>query len=242
MTAASTPLLEVEHLARTFRGEGVATRALRDASFAIDAGAFVSIMGASGSGKSTLLHILGLLDRPSKGRYLFSGRDTATLSERERARLRNEKIGFVFQSFHLLSRATVLENVMLPLYYAKDKGKRSDQQRAQHAIEQVQLAHRAHHLPSQLSGGEKQRVALARALVNKPDIIFADEPTGNLDSKTGQAVMELVDNLHEQGHTIVVITHETSVAQYAQRIIALHDGVITSDQSVAASHRHAVRK
>jgi len=235
------PLLEADHLARTFVDEGVPTHALRDATFTINKGEFVAIMGTSGSGKSTLLHILGLLDRPTEGKYLFNGKNTANLSEPQRARIRNEKIGFVFQSFHLLSRASVLENVMLPLYYSR-LSEKSQLKRATAAINEIGLSHRLKYSPSQLSGGEKQRVAMARALVNKPDVIFADEPTGNLDSKTGAAVMQLVDDLHKQGHTIIVITHEAAVANYAQRILIVQDGTITSDQPSSKQHQHSFKK
>jgi putative ABC transport system ATP-binding protein len=231
------PLIEAKQLSRTFTSGDVVTPALREATLSINSGEFVAIMGASGSGKSTLLHILGLLDRPTSGSYYFAGRATAELTEQQQAHLRNEKIGFVFQAFHLLSRATVLENVMLPLYYSH-LPERQHISRAETIIQQLQLDHRSMHLPSQLSGGEKQRVALARALVNQPDVVFADEPTGNLDSRTGQAVMALVDSFHRQGRTIIVITHESAVAAYAQRIITLSDGSIVSDEPNQRSHRH----
>ena len=172
---------------------------------------------------------------------LFKNQDTARLTDQERAHLRNKEIGFVFQAFHLLSRATVLENVILPLYYSRTP-ESSYSKKAKEAIERLELTHRIKHTPGQLSGGERQRVAIARALVNRPDIIFADEPTGNLDSRTGQVVMTLIDQLHRDGHTIIVITHESTVAEYAQRVITIRDGRITEDKSKTSSHKHQVAK
>jgi len=222
-------LIELKHVSRVFgEGEETKTVALQNVDLEIQAGEFVAVMGPSGSGKSTLLHIMGLLDRQSGGNYQFEGVDTGSLGDEDLAGIRNEKMGFVFQAFHLLARANVLENVKLPLYYSSIP-QREYEERARAAIEQVGLSHRIEHEPSQLSGGEKQRVAIARALVREPKVIFADEPTGNLDSQTGALVMELIDSLHERGHTIVVITHETPVANFAQRVIEMKDGAIASD-------------
>lgn len=207
------------------------TRALRDVSFSIKEGEFVAIMGPSGSGKSTLLHVLGFLDRQSDGTYLFDGKTMDDYSKDEVARVRNKKMGFIFQQFNLLARATVLENVMLPLAYSEmPEGVREEN--ALKAIESVGLSHRIGHESAQLSGGEKQRVAIARALVNNPSIIFADEPTGNLDSTSGKIVMELIQKLHEEGRTIILITHETYTAEHAERILHLFDGKLETDKRV----------
>lgn len=230
-------LIVIDNVKKTYGEEGLVTPVLHGVSFSIEEGEFVSIMGPSGSGKSTLLHILGLLDRPSSGTYFFAGENTALLSDGELAHIRNEKIGFVFQAFHLLSRTTVLENVILPLYYSSTP-KKEFILRAKNALAHVNLSHRLNHLPQQLSGGERQRVAIARALVNEPKVIFADEPTGNLDSKTGHVVMNTLDALHKQGKTIVVITHETSAAAYANRIISISDGLIQSDEQSTKEHIH----
>jgi len=192
----------------------------------------VAIMGPSGSGKSTLMHILGLLDRATSGEYLLEGRDVAKLNDDELARLRNEKIGFVFQAFNLLARTTVLENVKLPLTYSK-KPIQSDNigrdwmdKRAKEVLESVGLGHRLDYFTNQISGGERQRVAIARALVNNPAVIFADEPTGNLDSKAGAQVMKILENLNRQGNTIILVTHEDDIAKYARRVITVRDGEI----------------
>lgn len=230
-------LLRVENISRVFRSEDVETVALRDVHLSVEAGEFVAIMGPSGSGKSTLLHILGLLDRPSRGRYLFEDVDTNELSDSELARLRNRSIGFVFQAFHLLSRTSVLDNVILPLQYSTVPA-REYEERARAALAAVDLSHRLNHVPSQLSGGEKQRAAIARALVMEPKVIFADEPTGNLDTKSGRVVMELIDRLHREGHTVVLITHERTAADYAERVVMMRDGQIESDERVQNEHVH----
>ena len=206
------------------------TKVLHGLSFAIENKEFVAVMGPSGSGKSTLMHILGLLDRATSGEYHFSDRNVTTMNDNELADLRNSKIGFVFQSFNLLARTTVLDNVKLPLTYAKDK-KQMDE-RAKQVLGSVGLSHRLHYHTNQISGGEKQRVAIARALVNNPSIIFADEPTGNLDSKSGMQVMEVLQHLNEQGNTIILVTHEQYTAEHANRIIHIIDGRIRSDSSV----------
>lgn len=228
------PLMEVKNLEKTYQDEAVATQVLKGLSFSINEGEFVAIMGPSGSGKSTLLHILGFLDMPTGGEYNFDGRPAHKYTEEEIANVRNKKLGFVFQSFNLLPRTTVLENVKLPLLYSDTKEELWDGM-AREAIERVGLSHRLDFEPSQLSGGEKQRVAIARALVNNPAVIFADEPTGNLDSKSGEIVIEIIQKLNkEKGHTIILITHETYTAEYAERIIRLRDGAVESDEEVTA--------
>lgn len=230
-------LIEVKNLEKVYSTEGVETPALQGVSFEIERGEFVAIMGPSGSGKSTLLHILGFLDKHTNGTYKFDGKALDDYLESELAHVRNRKMGFVFQSFNLLPRSTVLENVKLPLLYSDIEESLWDEM-AKKAIEDVGLSHRAHHNSSQLSGGEKQRAAIARALVNNPQVIFADEPTGNLDSRSGKMVMEIIQRLNEEkGHTVILITHETYTAEHAQRIIRLRDGKIESDEKVF--HRHA---
>ena len=230
-------LIEVKNLCKTYGEDGVQTHAVANVSFDIKKGEFVAIMGPSGSGKSTLLHMLGLLDEQTSGEYLFDGKSVKDYTKEEIAHTRNKKMGFVFQAFNLLPRTSVFGNVKLPLLYSKTKKSQWDAL-AQKAIESVGLSHRLNHEPSQLSGGEKQRAAIARALVNNPEVIFADEPTGNLDSKSGQMVMETIQRLNEElGHTVILITHETYTAESAKRIIRLVDGQIESDQKVANHHR-----
>ena len=224
-------MILVKNLEKTYRDEGGETRALRGVSFEIKKGEFVAIMGPSGSGKSTLLHLLGLLDKPTGGKYSFDGIDVFSLSDDDVARLRNEKIGFVFQAFNLLPKTTVLDNVKLPLYYS-DVDETEWHKKAIHAIESVGLEHRIHHEAQQLSIGEKQRVSIARALITDPDVIFADEPTGNLDSHSGGTVMDIIKRLHYKGRTVVLVTHETYTAEYADRIIKIKDGKIESDEKV----------
>jgi putative ABC transport system ATP-binding protein len=221
----NSPLIEAVALAKEY-SDG--TKALRQASFTIQEGEFVAIMGPSGSGKSTLLHILGFLDPQSGGTYRFRGRTANEMTPDELARVRNEELGFVFQQFNLLPRQTVLENVYLPLYYSRVP-KREWRKRAETAVEQVDLSHRLNHEAYVLSGGEKQRVAIARALINKPNLIFADEPTGNLDSASGNAVMEILTKLHEKGHTVILITHDKHVAEFAKRMLFIRDGMLESD-------------
>ncbi|HTY40056.1 MAG TPA: ABC transporter ATP-binding protein [Candidatus Paceibacterota bacterium] len=233
-------LIELESLRKVYAIEGVESVALQDISLNIDKGEFVAVMGPSGSGKSTLLHILGFLDLYTSGKYLFDGREMSKYTEEEMAHIRNHKMGFVFQSFNLLARTSVLDNVKLPLLYSSIP-ENQWQKRALEAIEAVGLTHRLNHQPSQLSGGEKQRAAIARALVCDPQVIFADEPTGNLDSKSGQLVMETIQQLNEKmGHTIVLITHETYTAETAQRVIRLHDGLVQSDEKVV--HRRQAKE
>ncbi len=225
-------LITVKDLTKTYETEEVKTTALQGVSFTVDKGEFLAIMGPSGSGKSTLMHILGLLERPSTGEYLLDGRNVAGLSDNELATLRNKRIGFVFQAFNLLPKTTVLENVELPLLYDNDPTEHNAKRIAD-ALAAVDMTHRAKHYSNQLSGGEKQRVAIARALVNDPDIVFADEPTGNLDSKAGLQVMRILQGLNDSGRTIILVTHETSTAEHAKRIIRVVDGRIVSDEPVA---------
>lgn len=224
--------IEVKNLEKIYSNDGAPTPALCGVSFSIRKGEFAAIMGPSGSGKSTLLHILGFLDRHTGGEYRFDGRAFDEYSTNEIAHVRNKKMGFVFQSFNLLARTTVLDNVMLPLAYS-DVPEHQWKERALSAIESVGLLHRLGHESSQLSGGEKQRAAIARALVCNPEVIFADEPTGNLDSRSGQMVMEMIQKLNDAGgHTVVLITHETYTAEHAARIISMHDGQIIGDRVV----------
>ena len=226
------PLIETRKLNKVYRDDLVETPALKDIDLSIDKGEFVAIMGPSGSGKSTLLHVLGFLDKYEEGEYLFEGKNTKEYSENELADIRNDKVGFIFQAFNLLPRTSVLENVKLPLLYSSvPKSKWEDI--ALEAIDAVGLSHRQDHEPAQLSGGEKQRVAIARALVNNPKVIFADEPTGNLDSKSGKIIMEILQRLNEdEKRTIILVTHETYTAEHAQRIIHILDGEIDKDYEV----------
>src|SRR5262249_27076672 len=207
--------------------------ALRGLSISIDKGEYCAIMGPSGSGKSTVMNLIGCLDTPTKGSYLLNGKEVAEMNDDELARIRNEEIGFVFQTFNLLPRATALHNVELPLVYAGVSGK-DRQERARQALDKVELTSRATHKPNQLSGGQRQRVAIARALVNNPSILLADEPTGNLDSKTGVEIMAVFKKLHEAGNTIILVTHEADIAAYAHRIIQIRDGQVEKDIQQAA--------
>jgi putative ABC transport system ATP-binding protein len=225
-------IIEAKNLKKSYHDGKTDTIALNGVSFNVRKGEFLAIMGPSGSGKSTLLHVLGLLDEPTSGNYHFNGKNVSSYSRNDLADIRNREIGFVFQMFNLLPRTSVLENVKLPLYYSGiPEGEW--EAKARKAVESVGLGHRMYHQPSELSGGEKQRVAMARALVNDPEIIFADEPTGNLDSKSGKKVMAIIQHLNEEhGKTIVLITHETSTAEHSDRIIQLMDGEIESDMKV----------
>jgi putative ABC transport system ATP-binding protein len=222
------PLIEASGLTKTY-ADG--THALRGATFSIEEGEFVAIMGPSGSGKSTLLHILGFLDPQTSGTYRFKGRTLGEMSHDEIARVRNEELGFVFQQFNLLPRESVFNNVVLPLYYS-DTPRSLWRERATQVIEEVGLSHRIDHDAFMLSGGEKQRVAIARALINDPTLIFADEPTGNLDSASGQAVLAMLKDLHAKGHTIILITHDMDIAQQAKRMLYIRDGMLESDTQI----------
>jgi putative ABC transport system ATP-binding protein len=226
-------LIRLEHISKTYDTGEVEVQAVRDVSLAIAAGEFVAFMGASGSGKSTLMNIFGCLDRPTHGRYLLDDVDVSELDTDELADIRNQKLGFVFQGFNLLSRTSALENVELPLLYAAPRlSGRRQRKSALQALERVGLTDRADHYPNQLSGGQQQRVAIARALVNEPAVLLADEPTGNLDSRTSVEIMGVFQALNRQGITIVMVTHELDIAQYASRKVFMRDGQIVSDTLV----------
>ena len=227
-------VIRFEALAKTYRTGDVEVLAVRDVSFEVQAGEFVAIMGASGSGKSTVMNILGCLDQPTSGRYLLDGIDISQLGRDALADIRNQKIGFVFQGFNLLARTSALENVELPLIYARpQRAAKAQHARALKALETVGLAGRAGHHPNQLSGGQQQRVAIARALVNEPALLLADEPTGNLDSRTSIEIMETFQALNDRGMTIVMVTHEHDIALFTKRNVVMRDGVIVSDLRVA---------
>ena len=226
-------LIETHDLWKTYVMGTEEIHALRGVSIAIERGEYVAIMGPSGSGKSTLMNLIGCLDTPSRGRYRLNEKEVASMGDDELARIRNEEIGFVFQTFNLLPRATALHNVELPLVYAGLSGGER-QARAREALEKVELGNRASHRPNELSGGQRQRVAIARALVNNPSILLADEPTGNLDSKTGTEIMALFERLYKAGNTIVLVTHEPDVAAFAYRTIFIRDGQVESDVRRAA--------
>jgi putative ABC transport system ATP-binding protein len=227
------PLIETQDLWKTYQMGTEAVHALRGVSIAIERGEYVAIMGPSGSGKSTLMNLIGCLDTPTKGGYLLNNKQVSQMNDDELARIRNEEIGFVFQTFNLLPRATALHNVELPLVYAGVTGKdRAD--RANQALAKVDLLDRKTHRPNELSGGQRQRVAIARALVNNPSILLADEPTGNLDSKTGEEIMGLFAKLHQGGNTIILVTHEADIAAHAHRVIYVRDGQVEKDVKRAA--------
>ncbi len=225
-------IIEVKNLCKTYDNDGVKTTAICEVSFSIEKGEFISIMGPSGSGKSTLMQILGFLDRATEGKYFFEGLDTTGFLDDELAEIRNKKVGFVFQSFNLLPRTTVFENVELPLLYDSDKKATNNKEKVLAALRAVGMEHRANYFSNQLSGGEKQRVAIARALVNDPEVIFADEPTGNLDSASGLQVMKILQGLNNSGHTVILVTHETYTAEHAKRILYMKDGAIVADDLV----------
>jgi putative ABC transport system ATP-binding protein len=228
----SQDIISIQGLKKSYFNEGIETPVLHGIDFSIPSGQFVAIMGPSGSGKSTLMHILGFLDTLTEGKYIFDGRDVSTLNDDQLAQMRGENVGFIFQAFNLLPKTSVLDNVMLPLLYSKVPPAERIKM-AMEAIESVGLGHRVHNLSNQLSGGERQRVAIARALIRKPSVIFADEPTGNLDSKSGAQVMQILQDLNlKQGHTIILVTHETSTAEHAERILKLRDGLLQSDEIV----------
>ena len=221
-------IISLSHISRVYNVGSETIYALRDISLKIFKNEYVALMGPSGSGKSTLMNMLGCLDTPSGGEYILNGISVARMSDNELAEVRNKEIGFVFQTFNLLPRQSALENVMLPLVYA-GLSKTERQQKAEHALDQVGLSDRMLHRPNELSGGQRQRVAIARALVNDPAIILADEPTGNLDSKTSEEIMGLFETIHKNGNTIIVVTHEEDIAQYAHRIVRVKDGLVEKD-------------
>jgi putative ABC transport system ATP-binding protein len=222
-------IIETNQISKIYQMGTQTVNALQSITIEINRGEYVAFMGPSGSGKSTLMNIIGCLDTPTSGRYVLNGQDVSNLSENELAEIRNKEIGFVFQTFNLLPRASALENVALPLIYA-GYGKHERQEKAMATLDSVSLADRADHKPNELSGGQRQRVAIARALVNGPSIILADEPTGNLDSKTSYDIMGLFDKLHERGNTIIMVTHEEDIALYAHRVVKLRDGLIETDE------------
>ncbi|MCD9015338.1 ABC transporter ATP-binding protein [Fulvivirgaceae bacterium QH1ED-6-2] len=229
-------MIETSHLSRMYKMGSNIVNALQDVTISIDKGEYVAFMGPSGSGKSTLMNIVGCLDTPSSGTYRLNNHLVSEMTENQLAEVRNKEIGFVFQTFNLLPRASALENVALPLIYA-GYGKAEREERAMATLESVNLADRYHHKPNELSGGQRQRVAIARALVNNPSIILADEPTGNLDTKTSYDIMDLFQELHDQGNTIIMVTHEDDIAHYAHRIIRLRDGLIEWDKKNDAINR-----
>ncbi|SEK65579.1 putative ABC transport system ATP-binding protein [Stigmatella aurantiaca] len=226
--AGTRPLIEVVNITRVFSVGGEEVRALRGVSFGIGRGEWVAIIGQSGSGKTTLMNVLGCLDTPSSGSYILNGKDVARMNDDELALIRNKEIGFIFQTFQLLPRETALANVELPLVY-RGMGARERRERAKAALEKVQLGHRMHHRPNELSGGQRQRVAIARALVAEPSMLLADEPTGNLDSATGEEIVRLFEELHRAGHTLVLVTHEPKLAARCPRAVRLSDGEVVAD-------------
>ena len=228
-------LIELKNIIKNYDNGGVITRVLKDINLGVEEGEFIAIMGPSGSGKSTLMHTIGFLDRPTSGEYIFEGENTKDLTDDELALIRNEHIGFVFQSFNLLPRTSVLDNVILPLLYSKDK--KGHEHKAREALKAVDLSERINYMSNQISGGQKQRVAIARALVCNPKVIFADEPTGNLDSKSGSTVMHILENLNKGGRTIILVTHDMNVALHARRIVTIRDGEIVSDKKVGEHER-----
>ncbi len=226
-------LIQTKKLSKVYDNDGIKTEAVRQVTFDIQKGEFVAIMGPSGSGKSTLMQVLGFLDRFTGGAYYFKGKNVKNFSDNQLAKLRNQKIGFVFQAFNLLPKTSVYENVELPLLYDRRKTEKKENDfKIRQALSAVMLKNRIKHYSNQLSGGEKQRVAIARALVNNPDLIFADEPTGNLDSKSGLQIIKILQNLNKQGKTIILVTHETYTAQHAGRILKMKDGKIIQDTQV----------
>lgn len=230
-------MISIHNLQKDYIDDDVVTSALRDVTFEIKKGEFVAIMGPSGSGKSTLLHILSFLDRPTGGAYTFNGKSINDLDDVGLARARNKAMGFIFQSFNLLSRSSVYDNVEMPLMYS-DVPAEKRKQLVEHAVQSVGLSEKLFVEAGKLSGGQKQRVAIARALVNNPDVIFADEPTGNLDSQSGAQVMDILRQLHGAGHTIILVTHETYTAEFADRLINIRDGSVESDAPIVSRHGH----
>lgn len=228
-------LIELKNITKDYDNGGIITSVLHDINLGVEEGEFIAIMGPSGSGKSTLMHIIGFLDRPTEGEYLFDDENTKNFTDDELARIRNQRIGFVFQSFNLLPRTTVLDNVILPLLYSDSK--KGHEHKAKVALESVGLGERLYFYSNQISGGQKQRVAIARALVCDPKVIFADEPTGNLDSKSGATVMHILEKLNNEGKTIILVTHDENVALHAKRIVMIKDGEIIKDVPVSENER-----
>lgn len=227
----SIPLIEIQRMTKVYGMDEATVHALAGVNITVDKGEFIAIMGHSGSGKSTLMNILGCLDRPTSGSYIFDGRDVSRLNRNELAEVRNQKLGFIFQSFNLLPRLSALANVMLPMLYnmEEDINDEETERRAIASLQAVGLGDRLYHHPNQLSGGQQQRVAIARALVNNPPLILADEPTGNLDSRSSVEIMDILHNLHRNGATIVMVTHEPDIAEHAGRVVCVKDGMILSD-------------
>ncbi len=228
-------MIELVDIEKTYGQGDTSTRVLKGISFRVEKGEYVAIMGASGTGKTTMMNVLGLLDKPTGGHYLLGDADVVDLDDDALSHFRNRKIGFVFQQFHLLDRATAVKNVMLPLIYAADYPEDAEE-RAEHVLSEVGLSDRMRYKPNELSGGQQQRVAIARALITDPEMILADEPTGNLDRKSGLEIMAIFKRLHEDGRTIVIVTHDQAVAEYAKRIIVLRDGKILEDRAVSQPH------
>jgi putative ABC transport system ATP-binding protein len=243
MSAAIPPVISVRELVKTYTVGELEVRALRGVTLDVARGDFVALTGPSGSGKSTFMHLLGCLDRPTSGHYLLNGQDVSTLDKRALAYVRNHEIGFVFQGFNLLSRTSAIENVELPMLYRRGIGAKERRERAAAALQSVGLGERLGHHPNQLSGGQQQRVAIARALVNDPTLLLADEPTGNLDTRTSIEVMQIFQSLNDRGLTVVLVTHEPDIAEYGTRIVAFRDGRVRSDQPVTvrrqADQEHA---
>ncbi len=231
-------VIHLDSVSKTYQSGDVEVHAVRSVSIEIQAGEFVAIMGASGSGKSSMMNMLGCLDRPTEGVYMLDGIDVSKLDRNQLADIRNQKIGFIFQGFNLLARTTALENVELPMFYARQMVSAKEQrERAMKALERVGIAQRSDHHPNQLSGGQQQRVAIARALVNRPALLLADEPTGNLDSRTSVEIMDAFQELNDQGITIVMVTHEPDIAAYTKRNLVMRDGVVVTDKAVTARTR-----
>ncbi len=235
----NSPIIHLEHIRKSYFMGKNELQVLKGVSLNIDKNEYVALMGPSGSGKSTLMNILGCLDTPTSGKYVLNGQDVSKMEDNALAEVRNKEIGFVFQQFNLLPRLTALENVALPLVYA-GMSKKIRTEKAMHVLDMVNLTQRSHHKPNELSGGQSQRVAIARALVNDPAIILADEPTGNLDTKTSYEIMSIFGDIHSRGNTVVLVTHEEDIAKHAHRVVRLRDGVIESDKMNAAPAEHVI--